>query len=229
MRNILPGKLIVVEGIDGAGKSTLLANLEATVGAEVLLRRVTKSTVAGALPSLTGHLTRLNDLLYKREDGVGALLGERYWLFAMASWYTALYEQVIQPSLADGVHVLLDNSPYKLVARMLVGSDVDADLLRACYAGLREPDLTVLLDVSPEVALARKQGHSTLEAGHDTSENAFVRYQNSIRQQLLGMAGQRGWLVVDAAGTDPAQLLRKVTPTVRRVLHEQPVPTNPGR
>lgn len=222
MRNTLPAKLIVVEGIDGAGKSTLLTNLEAALAAELPVRRVTKSTVASAHPSLTGYLTRLNDLLYKREDGVGALLGERYWLFAMASWYTALYEQVIQPTLADGVHVLLDNSPYKLVARMLVGSDVDADLVRACYAGLREPDLTVLLDVSPEVALARKQGHSTLEAGHDTSENAFVSHQNNVRQQLVDMAGQHDWLVMDVAEADPAQLLREVIPAVHRVLHGQP-------
>lgn len=116
------------------------------------------------------------------------------------------------------------NSPYKLVARMLVGSEVDADLVRACYAGLRDPDLTILLDVSPEVALARKQGHSALEAGHNTSENAFVCYQNTVRQRLADLAGQHGWLVVDAAELDPAQLLCEVTPAVHRVLHGQPVP-----
>jgi dTMP kinase len=67
-------------------------------------------------------------------------------------------------------------------------------------AGL-EPDLYVLLDVSPEVAAARRSRE------HDRMESAGDDFHRRVRDGFLALVDDR-WLVVD--GTLPADEVERV-------------------
>lgn len=112
------GREITVTGIDGAGKSTLAARLhQALVDAGHPAILVGKHTTDVPMdPDLSAYLDRLNELIYRRDTRVAQACGDHYWLLALAAWYSLQDELVIQPVLAAGTHVILDNAHHKILA-----------------------------------------------------------------------------------------------------------------
>jgi dTMP kinase len=133
-----PGRLITVTGIDGAGKSTLAAALHRTLtaaGQHAVL--VGKHTVDGPPdPQLSRYLDAVNSVVYRARPDDGHACGDRYWLFALAAWYTLQDELVVKPALAAGATVLLDNTPHKILARYTAGATVPPALAQAVFADL---------------------------------------------------------------------------------------------
>lgn len=137
------GRLIVVEGIDGAGKSTQVKRL-----AEAL-RAAGRTVVASREPTdgpwgkklrasaETGRMSPTDELhafLEDRKEHVAAEIG---------------------PALERGDVVLLDRYYYSTIAYQgLRGSDV-AEIRRANEAIAPRPDLVLLIDFDPQLAIAR--------------------------------------------------------------------------
>lgn len=116
------GRVITLTGIDGAGKSTLASRLHqalADAGHPVLLIGKNNTTVPMDT-ELSAYLDRLNALVYRRDPRVAQACGDHYWLLALAAWYTLQDTVVIQPALAAGTHVILDNAHHKILARYAV-------------------------------------------------------------------------------------------------------------
>ncbi|MFH7334777.1 dTMP kinase [Streptomyces sp. KHY 26] len=124
------GKLITFVGGDGAGKSTLAARLHQALNdaghTAVLIGK--HSTEVPQDLELSGYLDRLNELVYRRDAGVAQACGDHYWLLSLASWYTLQDRLVIQPALAAGTHVILDNAHHKILARYAVNPEVSPRL-----------------------------------------------------------------------------------------------------
>jgi len=194
---------IVFEGCDGSGKTTQC---------RTLFRRLQRQ----GFP-----------VLLAREPG-GTPLGEavRRWLKAPGSLaplaelllFTAaraqLVSQVIRPALGEGVTVICDRFTPSTVAYQGYGRGLDLALIhqlnRLATDGL-VPDLTVLLDLHPEVRLARKG--STIGDRFDT---APLEFHVRVRQGYLAQAREQPdrWLVLDA--TQPRREL--ATETWARIL-----------
>jgi thymidylate kinase len=105
--------------------------------------------------------------------------------------------------MATGADVLLAVGywPKYAVVEELLGTP--RSLLDALAALFPPADLTLWLDLAPEVAAARRQAFSTYECGgEEPSPAAFARFQARCRQRLGMRAEEGAWLRVDAAGDE---------------------------
>jgi len=199
------GREITVVGIDGAGKSTLATRLHQALndaGHEAIL--VCKHSTDVPLDAeLSAYLDRLNALVYRRDAHVAQACGDHYWLLALASWYTLQDTLVIQPALAAGTHVILDNAHHKILARYAVNPDVPTSLAEQVFAHLTEPDLVFFLRIGARDALARKGAFSSLETGHSGgTDEDFIRYQDTVLTMLREHEQRGGWLSLDVTDMD---------------------------
>lgn len=182
------GLLIAFEGGDGAGKSTqsrLLGQWLQEQGYAVLHTREPGGTTLGRT---------LRELVLHGEDGSVAPRAEALIFAADRAQHVAT---VVRPALERGELVLtdryLDSSvAYQGAAREL-GHEEVRDLSLWAVEGL-VPDLTVLLDVSPE------QGRERRGAVHDRLEREADDFHDRVRQgfRTLAAAAPERYLVLDA-------------------------------
>lgn len=138
------GKFIVVEGIDGSGKTGLVRRVYLELrefGYAVMMTHEPGSQIE---PYIRG--------LFKREGGPPSA-------DEMTVMFTAdrlmHMEQTIRPALARGISVIGDRHKLSTLIYQTV-SGADPDLVeKLVVIPQPEPDLTVILDLDPEVARAR--------------------------------------------------------------------------
>ncbi|MBJ7670815.1 dTMP kinase [Weissella confusa] len=138
---------ISIEGTDGAGKTTLIEGLKRIFKDEsVLFTREPGGTKLGE--KIREMLLAQNDL---RIDGVSEV-----YLFAAARRQHV--NEVILPNLKENVTVVsdrfLDSSIAYQGAGRKLGEDLVKDINKGAVNGV-EPDLTIFLDISPEVGIER--------------------------------------------------------------------------
>ncbi|MDG0024272.1 dTMP kinase [Trinickia sp. Y13] len=164
------GKFITFEGIDGAGKTTHLSwfreRLErkvADLGHAVVTTREPGGTALGeALREL---------LLHERMD----LETEALLMFAARREHLA---QVIEPALARGDWVLSDRFTDATFAYQGGGRGLPRDKLETLERWVQggfEPDLTILFDLPPETASARRGAARSPDKFESETEAFFAR------------------------------------------------------
>jgi dTMP kinase len=181
------GRFIVFEGGEGAGKSTLIGLVAPRLretGAEVVTVREPGGTDAGELVRQLLHL----DLTQWAEA------------FAFLAARAQVVQEVIRPALERGATVLCDRFEASTFAYQGHARGLDLAALRAANAaatgGLR-PDLTVWLDLEPEVGLARKHGEAeAIRTGLESL--AFHRKVRDGYAALMAEAAPGTWLRLDA-------------------------------
>ncbi|MFJ9712148.1 dTMP kinase [Streptomyces sp. NPDC101234] len=216
------GKLVTFVGGDGAGKSTLAARLQQALNdaghTAVLIGK--HSTGVPQDSELSAYLDRLNELVYRRDARVAQACGDHYWLLALASWYTLQDRLVIQPALAAGTHAILDNSHHKILARYAVNPEVSARLCEQVFAHLTEPDLVFFLNIGAREALVRKGSFTSLETGHaGGGDEDFIRYQDTVLDQMREQAERGAWLTMDVAQLDRDQVFKAAAAALAGRLH----------
>jgi len=151
----MPGLFVTFEGVDGAGKTTQIALLRAALEREGRDVCVTREPGGDAFGESVRQLLLYSDMTPRAE-----LL-----LFLAARAQNV--EQVIRPHLAKGAIVLCDrfidsSVAYQGHARGL-GAEVVSRLNAFAVHGVM-PDLTLLLDLPPEIGLARQTDSNRMEA-----------------------------------------------------------------
>ena len=143
------GLFVVLEGPEGSGKSTLakpLADRMRACGVDPVIVREPGGTRAGEIA---------RQAVLDPEHPVGAVAELFFYLAARAE----LVATVIAPALAAGRVVLSDRFSLSTEAYQMIGRGLAADVVlpasRAAAGGLR-PDLTLILDLAPEVGRARQ-------------------------------------------------------------------------
>jgi dTMP kinase len=143
------GLFVVLEGPEGSGKSTLAGALAARMrdrGAAPVVVREPGGTRAGEIA---------RQALLDPEHPVGPLAELFFYLAARAE----LVCSVIAPALAAGRVVLSDRFSLSTEAYQMAGRGLPADVVRPANraaAGGRHPDLTLIIDLAPEVGRARQ-------------------------------------------------------------------------
>ena len=143
-----PGLFVCFEGGDGAGKSTqvrLLTGALERLGREVVVTRQPGGTPLGA---------RIRDLVLH-----GDHVAPRAEALLFAADKAQHVDQLIAPALARGAVVITDRYTDSSIAYQGAGRDLGDDEIRALQhwaVGGVLPDLTIVLDVDPEVGRARR-------------------------------------------------------------------------
>jgi dTMP kinase len=197
---------IVFEGGDGSGKSTQVRSLMRR------LRRRGVNVIRTREPGGTRLGQALRTLLKSGEPMTPI---SELMLFEAAR--AQLVQQVIKPFLAEGGVVIADRFTSSTVAYQGYGRGLDRELIerlnREATGGL-EPDLTVLLDLPVETALARKSNGS-----EDNFDSAPVDFHRKIRRgySALADADPEDWLILDGQ-RPPKELGREIWTKVQTLL-----------
>lgn len=186
----MSGIFITLEGGDGAGKTTqaeLLASWLGDRGLEVVQTREPGGTVLGA---------SLRELLLH-----GDHIDERAEALLYAADRAQHVAKVVRPALERGAAVVQDRYIDSSLAYQGAGRPLDLAEVRRISewaSGGLWPDLTVLLDVTPE--LAQKRREATGERA-DRLESEAAEFHRAVREGFLGLAAADPdrFLVLDAA------------------------------
>ena len=192
------GKFITFEGGEGCGKSTQVRRLKEELereGVEVLLTREPGGTW------LSEEIRRL----IKDQNVDAPCVRSELLLFLAAR--AQLVKNVIRPALEAGTWVVSDRFSDSTLAYQGYGRGLPLDILRDCNdfacEGLK-PDLTILLDVTPETARARLQARETAtHEAADRIERAGDEFHARLRKGFAELAKAEPWriLTIDANGT----------------------------
>lgn len=219
------GMLIAFEGGEGSGKST-----QATKLAEWLSERGVP-VVATHEPGATDFGVRIRGILLDSPDGS---LTPRAEALLFAADRAHHVDTVIRPALDRGDVVITDryvdsSLAYQGAGRSLSVEDVRR-LSRWATDGLR-PDLTILLDLDPEIGLERAKASGR---GQDRLERESLDFHRRVRQGFRSLAGAAPdrYLVVDAnRHPDAVATMIRVAAGKRlaaRIAAQSPVPADSG-
>ena len=179
------GRYIALEGAEGCGKSTQAARLADALGA--VLTRETGGTAIGERIRAILHDTSVDNLSHRAE----ALLA--------AADRAQHIDQVVEPALTAGRHVVSDRSVYSTLAYQGYGRQLAVDELREINrwaVGSHWPDLVLLIDAAPEVLERRMRGRQL-----DRFEREGDQFHQRVRDGFKAMARDESdrWVVIDGA------------------------------
>lgn len=185
-----PGRFITFEGPDGSGKTAqldLLAEELLQAGYPILRTREPGGTPIGDQIRAT-LLDLKNTAMVDRTEAL---------LYQAAR--AQLVDEVINPHLKKGGIVLSDRYADSTLAYQGYGHQNTVasleGIIRYATGGLI-PDLTILMDLAPEVGLRRRE-----DAGGVNRLDAYdLDFHYRVREGYLEMAGSEPdrWVVVDA-------------------------------
>ena len=182
------GKFITLEGIEGSGKSTSLDTISKSLETRNIEFIVTKEPGGGPLGK---------DLRKMLLDKKTSISSEVELLLMMADRKNHI-DNIVEPSLEKGVWVISDRYLDSSYAYQGGGRQIDVskiDLLTELLK-LPIPDLTLLFDLSPEIALQRAKNRSEL----DRFESEPIDFHQRIREAYLTLANDNieRYVVIDA-------------------------------
>lgn len=183
------GKFITLEGTEGVGKTTNLALISAEVA------RAGHSVLTTREPGGTPLAEEIRELLLAVREEPIAGTSELLLMFAARAQHLAT---VIKPALASGQWVVCDRFTDATYAYQGGGRGLDQDVIESLeniVQGRLQPDLTIYLDVSVEVAARR-----IAERNHDRFEREQVDFFERVRAAYLERAASQPRIrVVDAS------------------------------
>jgi dTMP kinase len=169
------GFFITVEGIDGTGKSTQCRRLER------FLRQSGYSVCATREPGGTAVGEQVRSILLGRNRRL-APLAELVLMYAARAQHL---EEIIRPALARGEVVVSDRFNDASFAYQGYGRGLGEPLVRQldrAICGATQPDLTVVLDLDPALALGRALGRDRkAKSASSRFEAAGLEFQQRVR------------------------------------------------
>ena len=192
------GRFITLEGGEGAGKSVQARRLAARLTALGL------ETVATREPGGTPQAEALRELILSgalREGGPAAEA------IAFSAARLDHLDALIGPALARGAWVVCDRfadstRAYQGAAgRLSLGL---IDRLEQIVVGERRPDLTLLLDIAPELGLARAAARRGAAAGADRFEGEALDFHRTLGEafRAIASADPERCVVIDASADE---------------------------
>lgn len=208
----IPGKLIVVEGLDGSGKSTQI----------YLVKRWLE------LQHVKAFFTEWNSsVLVKGATKKGKkrnLLTPTTFSLIHCTDFVDRYERQILPLLRAGFIVLADRYMYTAFARDVVRG-CDREWVRRLYGFAIKPDIAFFFNLPLETALGRiLEGRPTLkyhEAGMDLGLSqdpyeSFREFQGKILREYKSMLDEFHFVIIDATESVENQQMK-----VRQIIEER--------
>ncbi|WP_318366570.1 dTMP kinase [Enterobacter sp.] len=208
-------KYIVIEGLEGAGKTTAR-----DVVVETLKDLGVSEMIFTREPGGTQLAEKLRSLVLDIKSVGDEIITDKAEVLMFYAARVQLVETVIQPALARGCWVIGDRHDLSTQAYQGGGRGIDNTMLgtlRDAVLGDFRPDLTLYLDVTPEVGLKRARARGEL----DRIEQESLDFFNRTRARYLELAAQDPRIrTIDATQTLDA-VIRDVRHTVTAWVEEQ--------
>ncbi len=206
---MLPGKLIVVEGLEGAGKSTAVnvikEFIQEKLGYEVFCCREPGGTQLGETIRSMVKSASLEETIDPRTE-----------LLLMYASRIQLIENMIKPALARGQWVICDRFYYSTYAYQGGGRGIDLsiiDNIHQASIGDFRPELTVYMDICPKIGLQRAAVRGELDRFELEKLEFFEKTRDGYLEQVKSCCEI---VVVDASKTQ-----EDVASQVAQILKEE--------
>ncbi|WP_305402557.1 dTMP kinase [Photobacterium leiognathi] len=201
------GKFIVIEGLEGAGKSTAINQVMDT-----LAQHGINDPVSTREPGGTPLAEQMRALV--KEGHPDEPLTDMAELLLLYAARIQLVDNVIKPALNQGTWVVGDRHDMSSQAYQGGGRGFDKALmenLRDTVLGDFRPDLTIYMDIDPELGLQRARGRGAL----DRIEQMNIDFFHRARARFLELSeNQPNVIIIDAS-----QTLEQVTADLRSALN----------
>jgi len=190
------GKFITFEGGEGAGKSTHVAGLSSR------LRNGGWTVLETREPGGTNEAEALRTLLVSGDPGRWSAEAETLLNYAARDSHL---NGVIRPALRKGSWVVCDRYMDSTRAYQGVAGGVDEEIisiLERTIVGDTLPDLTFILDLDPQMGLARAARRENAEvAGEDRFESKGLAFHRVLREAFRQIAqdNDKRCVLIDAA------------------------------
>ena len=177
------GRFVSFEGIEGCGKTTQIALLS-----DVLTRRNIPHTVTRE-PGGTAVGEGIRKILLHSETMHLTAAAELLLFYASRSQNIL---EKIEPSLDRGEMVICDRFYHASMAYQGYGRGIPIDFIERLtdlVCGNRRPEVTILLDIDPEIGLARaraRNSHKSEDEGRFEMEE--VPFYTRVRNGYLELA-----------------------------------------
>jgi dTMP kinase len=183
------GLFITFEGGEGCGKSTQ---------SRLLLKKFEQQNIPAVLTHEPGGTVLGDELRKVLKRKRGSSISPQAELFLVAASRVQLVAEVIRPALEEGKVVICDRFTYSTLVYQGYGRGLELSFVETVNNIATQnlkPDLAILLDISPEQGLARKQSL------RDRFEMEDLSFHRRVREGYLKMvaAESERWLVIDAS------------------------------
>lgn len=183
------GKFIVFEGGEGSGKSTMLAKLKEVLPPETVFTRNPGGTFVG---------NKIREVVLSDDFAQINLTAE---LLLFEAGRAQLSAEIIAPALEKGVNVLCDRFELTVLAYQIYGHRDAANLplCRQLSGAINQgcvPDMTILLDIPPDIGLKRAMARSETT---DRVEREPLEFHERVREGYLAHIGEYKSVVIDAS------------------------------
>ncbi len=164
---------IIFEGIDGCGKSTQAKRLAERIGKDF-------SVLLTWEPGYTHIGETIRSILLNKDMDI------RTEFLLFASDRNEHFQKVIMPNIKKDVIVVSDRFADSSVAYQGYGRGLDIDFINYVHNSItngKKPDVTFLIDVSPEAGIARLKKF-------DRIEQEGIIFLQKVREGYLKIASQ---------------------------------------
>ena len=204
----MPGKFIVIEGLEGAGKSTALRHVVAWLQQHGVAR-IEQTREPGGTPLAE----RMRTIVKEVHEEPLTMQAELLLMYASR---VQLVENRIKPALAEGAWVVGDRHDLSSQAYQGGGRGIDTHLItqiKQAVLGDFAPDLTLYLDIDPALGLTRARARGEL----DRIELEQLSFFERTRARYLTLAAADPRIHV----IDASQCEAEVAAAIARVLEQQ--------
>jgi dTMP kinase len=183
------GLFITFEGGEGCGKSTQ---------SRLLLKKLEQQSIPVVLTHEPGGTVLGNELRKALKRKRGSSISPQTELFLVAASRAQLVAELIRPALEEGKVVICDRFTHSTMVYQGYGRGLDFTAIKMVNNMATRnlnPDLIILLDISPEQGLARKRSLK------DRFELEDLSFHRRVKEGYLKMAAAEPdrWLVIDAS------------------------------
>lgn len=175
---------ITIEGPEGAGKSScagVLVKFFESRGLPVICTRE---------PGGTPLAEKLRETVKNKPDHDEIIHPETELLLMEAARAQHVREKIM-PALQQGISVICDRFTDSTTAYQGGGRKMDKDMIarfNGFATGSCQPDLTILLDLEPEIGFERVARRASADAKNDRFEAEALEFHRSVRQAFLEIA-----------------------------------------
>ncbi len=199
---------ITFEGPEGCGKSTHAQRLKNYLEEKKLPIVLTHE------PGGTALGRQIRDLLLDPES----VLDRNTEVYLFAADRSEHVSKIILPALSAGKIVVSDRFTDSTLAYQIGGRGLAEDMVRyICMISSRGliPDLTILLDVSPEIGIKR----ATVKGPQDRFEKEKIEFHRKVREKYLELA-KNGPERIKLINTDKRSI-DEIQEQIRRTVDEK--------